>query len=161
MPFRFLVLHGGHPRETQCRPLDQGEEWEIVCRYLVDEMKARLKCAQSFEIEVYGKKVHKQACRSHNDAAPPRWVRSGTIGCRHDTRRAAGSHGGGGRGAPDHCDRVGPTLAAAKGKVPGGSPTEVDGCHLQGYSRRRGDPARAWTSRSIVVAERVSACPTV
>ena len=62
---------------------------------------------------------------------------------------------------PDHCDRVGPTLAAAKGKVPGGSPTEVDGSHLQGYSRRRGDPARAWTSRSIVVAERVSACPTV
>ena len=89
-------------------PLDQGEELDIVCRYLVDEMKARLKCAQLFEIEVYGKKVHKQACRSHNDAAPPRWVRSGTIGCRRDARRAAGSLGGGGRGAPDHCDRVYP-----------------------------------------------------
>ena len=58
--------------------------------------------------------MHTQACRSHNDAAPPRWVRSGTIGCRGDARRAAGSLGGGGRGVPDHCDRVGPAMAAAK-----------------------------------------------
>ena len=35
MPFRFLVLHCASLRR-------QGEEWEIVCRYLVDEMKARL-----------------------------------------------------------------------------------------------------------------------
>ena len=35
MPFHCLVLH--------CASLGrQGEEWEIVCHYLVDEMRARL-----------------------------------------------------------------------------------------------------------------------
>ena len=48
----FVVLHGGLPREIpmpfrclvlHCASLGrQGEEWEIVCHYLVDEMKARL-----------------------------------------------------------------------------------------------------------------------
>ena len=129
MPFVLWCCTAGSLGRSQCRfvvwccfarPLDtQGEEWEIVSHYFVDEMKARLKCAQSL-------------------LARWRWRKRGA----GPLRQGWACHG------------------RSQKVVPGGSslpPTEVDGCHPQGYSRR-GGRSRSGVDRPFHCGGRDSLC---